>query len=153
LRLVSFARSCGVIYAFAPKYSDYVWRLLVLTSDGRLVLVAFYPAWKWNHLRRRNARRHCRGFNDRNGRALAAALAGALVTAFVISPKPQLWAFVAAAMYIVHPPVHSHWVLPPTSRDRLGQAVDSLWPAIVCVVAACIVARSRPRDPAVGVTH
>jgi hypothetical protein len=51
-------------------------------------------------------------------RALAAALAGALVTAFVISPKPQLWAFVAAAMYIDHPPVRSHWVLPPTSRDR-----------------------------------
>ena len=76
------------------------------------------------------------------GRAVAAALAAAIVTLAVASQKPERWAFMVAILYAVKAPT-MHWQVPPRAWDRLEQSVDVLWPAVACVVVANITARLR----------
>jgi hypothetical protein len=77
------------------------------------------------------------------GRAMTAALAAAIVALSAAGPKPERWAFIVAALYVVDVPVRMHWHLPPTAWDRLWQSVDLLWPAFACVVVAIVTARLR----------
>jgi hypothetical protein len=129
----------------SPKSSNHVWAFLVFIADGRIVFITFirlgngiiYGSGRLDII--------AEGVMTSMGRALAAALAGVLVVLFVASPKPQFWAFVVAALYVIRPPVHSHWVVTPTARDRSWQIVDVQWPAIACILAAFITARLRPK--------
>lgn len=76
------------------------------------------------------------------GRAVAAALAAAIVTLSAAGPKPERWAFLVAILYVVDAS-RMHWHLPPRAWDRLWQSVDLLWPALACAVVAVIIARLR----------
>lgn len=76
------------------------------------------------------------------GRAVAAALAAAIVTLAVASQKPERWAFIVAILYAAKAPT-MHWQVPPRAWDRLEQSVDVLWPALACAVVAIITARLR----------
>jgi hypothetical protein len=77
------------------------------------------------------------------GRAVAAVLAGVLVTLAVSSRKPERWALVLAALYVVDAPVSFHWEGTPMLFDRLWQSVSLLFPAVACLAAAAITARLR----------
>ena|SRR5438874_1917775 len=85
------------------------------------------------------------GMSMSMGPTVAAILAGVLVTLAVSSRKPERWALVVAALYIVGAPWSFHWKAPPTAFDRLVQGAALLFPALACVVAAAITARLRNR--------
>jgi len=74
------------------------------------------------------------------GRAVAAALAAALVTLAVDAKKPERWAFTVAILYVANAFTQS-WGMPPTAWDRLWHGADVLWPALVCLVVAVVTAR------------
>ena len=78
------------------------------------------------------------------GRTIAAIVAGALVTLVASGRKPERWALVVAALYVLHAP-RFHWEGPPTAFDRLWQCVNLLFPALACIVAAGVTARFRNR--------
>jgi len=82
------------------------------------------------------------------GRAIAAAFAGAVITFVVPNRKPESWALVIAALYLVASPVRHHWGSPATTWDRLWQGVDLLFPAVACVGAAVVSARLHRRRAA-----
>jgi hypothetical protein len=83
------------------------------------------------------------------GRAVAASVAGWIVTVTAAGRKPEHWAFIVAILYVVDAPVRYHWHLPPTGWDRLWLSVNFLFPAIVCIATAFITVRfRRARDGA-----
>ena len=82
------------------------------------------------------------------GRSFAAGLAGVLATLTVASKKPDRWAPLIAALYVIDAPVRHHWNFPATSWDRLWQGIDLVFPAIVCVAAAFVTSRLRQRASA-----
>lgn len=77
------------------------------------------------------------------GRAIAAILAGVLVTIVVSGRKSQLWALILGILYLVDAPVRLHWSYPATSWDRLWQGVSLVFPAVACVAAVFVTARLR----------
>jgi hypothetical protein len=77
------------------------------------------------------------------GRALAAAVGAGLVVFFAASPKPERWASIVAVLYLLYGSGSSHWYLPPTRWDYLWRGTDRVWPVIVCLAAAVIIARLR----------
>jgi len=79
------------------------------------------------------------------GRAICAGIGAVIVMFFVNSAKPQRWAWWVALLYAAFGP-HMHWQRTPTFRDWLWQGVDRLWPAVVCVAVAAIIARRRRND-------
>jgi hypothetical protein len=70
------------------------------------------------------------------GRSVGAIIAGLLVTFTVDGRKPERWAFVVAALYVIDVPVRHHWHLGPTPWDRIWQTADLLFPALACIGAA-----------------
>jgi hypothetical protein len=72
-------------------------------------------------------------------RALAAILAGVLVTVVVKGRKAELWAVIIAGLYLLNAPRYHH-LGPTTSWDRTWQDVAVVFPAIACVAAAAIAA-------------
>jgi hypothetical protein len=76
------------------------------------------------------------------GRAVAAALAAAIVTLSAASQKPERWAFLVAILYLAKSPT-MHWHLPPTTSDRLWQGAGVLWLALACIAVAIVTARLR----------
>jgi hypothetical protein len=76
------------------------------------------------------------------GRAVAAGVAGWIVTLTTAGRKPERWAFIIAILHVVDARRY-HWHLPPTAWDRLWQSVDLLFPAIVCIAAAFMTVRFR----------
>jgi hypothetical protein len=77
------------------------------------------------------------------GRTVAAIIAGVLVTLAVSSRRPERWALVIAALYVVDAPVSFHWEGTPMLFDRLWQSVSLLFPAVACLAAAAITVRLR----------
>ncbi len=82
------------------------------------------------------------GTMESMGRAVCAALGGAIIVLAANGAKPQRWAFVVALLYVASPPRY-HWLRPPTAWDRVYQGAYLLWPAVVCVVVATLIARLR----------
>lgn len=84
-------------------------------------------------------------------RTLAGILAGIVIVTVVSGRKAELWALIVAALYIVEAPVRHHWTYPANSWDRLWQAIDLVFPAALCIIAAFVTAhlqrkRSNPTD-------
>jgi hypothetical protein len=77
------------------------------------------------------------------GRAVCAGFGAAIVTLSAIGMRPQRWAWIVALLYVVAARPHYHWSRTPTGWDRLSQTADVLWPAVVCVGVAAIIARMR----------
>jgi len=83
--------------------------------------------------------------------AVAAALAAVLVMFAVPSRRPECWAVIVAMLYVVDSRQFGRWHLPPTARDRLWQATTILFPAVVCVTVAFVIAHLRRKsDHAAG---
>ena len=78
------------------------------------------------------------------GRSVAAILAGAIVVGSTDSEKPELWASIVAALYVVDAPVHyGPWHVQLTVWDQLWKGVDFLFPAIACILFSVAFARFR----------
>jgi hypothetical protein len=72
---------------------------------------------------------------------LVAAAVGASVVWMVESDRPIGWTLVPTFLYalgVFHP---SHWALPPTPFDRVGDFIRVLLPAFACGVAGIVAAK------------
>jgi uncharacterized membrane protein (DUF4010 family) len=77
------------------------------------------------------------------GRTLAAVVAGVCVALIISSRKPEIWAVIVGALYVIASPVRHHWGFPATGWDRLWQGVDLIFPCLACILAAFVVTRLR----------
>ena len=78
------------------------------------------------------------------GRAVAAACAGILVMLLVTGRKSERWAFVVAALYLILIR-HSRSSGQLGAWDRMVFDVDIVFPAVLCVAAAYIVAHLQKK--------
>src|ERR1700735_349709 len=87
------------------------------------------------------------------GRAVAASLAGAITAMVVDDKKPERWALIVAALYVVDAPVrYGRWHVSPTPWDHLSRAVDLIWPAIACLIGMMGRARHRQKRSIIPVS-
>jgi hypothetical protein len=77
------------------------------------------------------------------GRACAAILAGMFIALTGVGRKPERWALLLAILYVVDAPRHSPWQ-GLASWYRVCLSVPVILPAVACVCAAWITARTRP---------
>jgi hypothetical protein len=89
------------------------------------------------------------GIMDSNGRALCAALGAVIVMLSVPSARPHRWAYLVVLLYAVAAQPRFRWYTPPTTWDKVSEIANILWPALVCVVTAMLLLRSR-RNSAVA---
>ena len=88
------------------------------------------------------------------GRALCAALGGTIVMLAAVSRKPQYWACVVALLYAVAAqPRFFPWHGQRPAWDRVFQVADILWPAVVCMIVAVSIAKSRSRSKVEKITQ
>lgn len=76
-------------------------------------------------------------------RTLAAILAGVAATLIVPGRGSQFWSLLVAALYAVDYRMRSHWVVPPTTWDRLSTRIEHFLPVIACIAAAFLTAWLR----------
>ena len=84
------------------------------------------------------------GIMESTGRAVCAAIGAVVVMLMVQNAKPHRWGWVVAILYVIFArgrffPLHH----PPTTWDRALQTASALWPAIVCVTTALLIAKVR----------
>jgi hypothetical protein len=76
--------------------------------------------------------------------AICAALGAIVVMYTVDSRRPQRWAWIVATLYYTR---GVRWqrpvTFPPPTQDILFHCADHLWPFIVCMIVAYLIARSR----------
>ena len=78
------------------------------------------------------------GIEMEMGRALAAAIAGALVTLVATGKNPERWAFVIAGLEIIRRTSFSR--TPPEQWYSIMKYTAILFPAAACIVSAYLVA-------------
>jgi hypothetical protein len=72
---------------------------------------------------------------------LVAAAVGVSVARIVESDRPIGWTLVPTFLYalgVFHP---SHWAVPPTPFDRVGDFIRTLLPGLACGVAGIVAAK------------
>jgi len=83
------------------------------------------------------------GILSSTSRTIAAMLVGASIPYLISSSKSAYWATIVAVLYVIDAPVRHHWGPPAAWWDWLWQCIDLAFPAVVCIAAAFIAARSR----------
>jgi hypothetical protein len=83
------------------------------------------------------------GIEMQMGRALAAAIAGALVTLVATGKKPERWAFVIATLEIIGRTNFSR--MPPERWYSIMKYTAILLPAATCIASAYLVAYFRSK--------
>ena len=86
------------------------------------------------------------GIMDSTGRSVCAAFGAAIVTLAATGVKPHRWAVVVALLYAIAAQPRFHWNNPPTTWDRIWQTANILWPAVVCLITAFLIAKFRRRS-------
>jgi hypothetical protein len=80
--------------------------------------------------------------------ALVAAVVGASVAWIVESDRPFEWTLVPTFLYALGVFHSSHWAQPPTTFDRVGDAIRMLLPAAACILAGRTrTGNARSRSP------
>jgi hypothetical protein len=75
--------------------------------------------------------------------AFVAAVVGASVAWIVESERPFGWTLVPTFLYALGVIHSSHWVQPPTTFDRVGDAIRMLLPAVACILAGLVASKRR----------